>query len=352
MDLLVYSEELVLQGIVDTASSIIWANRFRECGDFEIYVPASAAMMELLKEDRLVARTDDDMVCIIEHVEIQTDEEAGDYLIVTGRCLRSLLARRIIWDQTAITGTVENVMRQLVTDAFISPAIPERKYEALALAEAHGYTDRVQVQYTGDNLLEAIEELCAANNYGFKVTLQSTTVLETGSIIVDFYKGVDRSESQSALPRVVFSEEYDNLKASKYTRDKTNYKSVALVAGEGEGNARRKAVVTRTEDLSGLHRRELFVDARDISSNSGEISDAEYMAQLAERGRTSISEAAIVESIEGTVEMDQTHVYGTDYELGDIVTAVNKYGIRINTQVLEIVETWDENGYTCTPTFG
>lgn len=352
MDLWIYNEDLTLQGIVDTAASIIWANRFRQCGDFEIYVPASVAMIELLKEDRLVGRPDSKMVGVIEYVGTETDEEAGDHLIVKGRCLRSILDRRIIWDQTALTGTVENVMRRLVTDAFISPAIPERKYDKLVLAEAHGYTDTVQVQFTGDVLLEAIEELCAANNYGFEVTMTSTTIMQEGFLTVDFYKGVDRSENQRKLPRVVFSEEYDNLITSSYTRDKTKYKSVALVAGEGEGSARRKVVVTRADDLSGLHRREIFIDARDVSSNEGEISNAEYEAQLAERGRTNMSEAAIIESFAGTMDTGHAHVLGVDYDLGDIVTVINKYGVRANAQVLEIVESWDENGYTCTPTFG
>lgn len=346
MDLQIYSEDFKLLGIVDTASSIIWTNRFRQCGDFEIYIPTSADMLELLQEDRLVGRYDDDMLCVIEKVVAATDEENGDYMTVTGRCVRSFLDRRIVWDQTALSGTVENVLRRLVTDAFISPAIAERKYDKLTLAEAHGYTETVAIQYTGDNILTAIEELCAAYNYGFKITL------EGGMLVVDFYKATDRSADQSDNIPVVFSEEYDNLTASTYTRDKTNYKSIALVAGEGEGSARRRTTVARPTDQSGLHRRELFVDAKDISSNDGEITDSDYMAQLSERGKTSLSEAALIESMEGTVEPRQMYTYGKDYHIGDTVSTITKYGIRAIAQVLEVVEVWDENGYTCTPTFG
>lgn len=346
MDLWIYSEDFTLQGIVDTASSIIWTNRFRQCGDFEIYVPASTAMLDLLQIDRLVVRPDDEMACIVEKVEINTDEENGDFMTVTGRCLRSILGRRIVWDQTELSGTVENAMRRLVSDAFISPTIAARRYSSLKLAAAHGFTETISTQYTGTNLLEAIEELCAAKNYGFKITLQD------GSMVVDFYRGVDRTAGQSVNPRVIFSEEYDNLVASTYTKDKTEYKTVALVAGEGEGSARRRTTVSRPVDQSGLHRREMYVDARDISSNDGEISDAVYLAQLAERGSTSMSEAAIVESMEGAVEALQMYTYGKDYSLGDAVTAISKFGVQADTQVLEVVEVWDENGYTCTPTFG
>lgn len=346
MDLLIYDEEFKLLDIVDTGSSVIWANRFRQCGDFELYIPTSADLLELLQEDRFVGRPDDDMLCIIEKVVANTDEENGDYMTVTGRCVRSILDRRIVWEQTALNDTVENVMRRLVTDAFISPAIAARKYDKLVLAPPHGYTETISTQYTGDNILEAIEKLCTTYNYGFKITLQG------GLLVLDFYKATDRSKNQEENTPIIFSEEYDNLTASTYTKDKTAYKSVALVAGEGEGSARRRTVVGRSTDQAGLHRRELFVDAKDISSNDGEITDTEYMAQLSVRGHTAITQAAQVESMEGTVEPRQMYKYGTDYYMGDIVSVVTKYGIQSTTQVLEVVESWDENGYECTPTFG
>lgn len=346
MDLWIYTEDFEALGIVDTATSIIWANRFRQCGDFEIYISASAAMLDLLQEDRLVIRPDDEMVGIIEQVKTGTDVEDGDYIIASGRCARSLFDRRIVWDQTEINGTVENGLRKLITDAFISPAIAARKYDRLTLAAAHGFTETMQTQYTGVNLLEAVENICAANNYGFKVTRQGTNFL------VDFYKGTDRTAGQMRNPRVIFSEDYENLQASEYTLNKKDYKSVALVAGEGEGADRRRAIVGRSVDQSGLHRREMFVDARDISSNDGEISDADYMAQLSDRGSQSLSEAPIIKSMEGTIEPTMMYEYKKDYFLGDLVTVINKHGIQADTQVLEIVETWDSAGYTVTPTFG
>lgn len=346
MDLLIYETDYTLIGIVDTASSVIWANRFRQCGDFEIYVPASAQLLELLTLGRAVGRSDDDMLGIIERVEITTDEESGDYMIVTGRCMRSILDRRIVWDQTIFSGTVENGLRKLVTDAYISPTDPDRKYELLTLAAAHGYTERTRLQNTGTVLLDAIEERCAAHNLGFKITLGSK------KLVLDFYKGSDRSADQSLLPRLIFSEDFDNLTASHYVRDQSAYKTVALIAGEGEGAARKKTTVSKSADTVGLARREMYIDARDISTNDGEISDSEYAEMLAERGSSELQSAAVEESMEGSVEAGQMHTYKVDYFLGDTVTVINKYGIVANAQVLEVIETWDENGYTCTPTFG
>lgn len=348
IDLWIYNEDFQALAVVDTYNSLIWANRFRQSGDFEIYVSASTEMADILQAGRWVVRPDDDMVGIIETVQTGTDEENGDFLLASGRCLRQILGRRIIWDQTTISGTAEGGLRRLVNDALISPTDPARKYAPLVLAPAHGYTETAEAQYTGDDLQEAVEALCAAKNYGYKITMDTANK----QLTLDFYKGVDRSMTQFVNPRVIFSEDNDNLRATTYTLDTTNYKTVALVAGEGEGSARRRVTVGRSTDQEGLHRRELYVDARDISSNDGEISDTEYDAQLAERGNTGLSEAPIVQSMEGTIEPMQMYAYKEDYFLGDTVTVVNKYGIAVDTQVLEVVETWDEDGYTCTPTFG
>lgn len=346
MDLWILDEDFNAVGIVDTFSSVIWANRFRQCGDFEIYAPASNELLALLQVDRWVIRQDDDMVGIIEKIKIDTDEENGDYITVSGRCTRSILDRRIVWDQTALNDTAENIMRQLVTDAFISPTIAARKYDKLTLGAANGWTGRVRAQYTGDNILEVIEAMCTSKNYGFNVPLKNSL------LVLEFYMPTNRSTGQDENPRVVFSEEYDNLTATTYTQDKTNAKNVALVAGEGEGSARRRATSTLTPNPAGLHRREMYVDARDISSNEGEITEVSYTLMLSERGEEALSESPAVQSFEGTVEPLQMYTYKQDYFLGDIVTVRNKYGIEADAQVVEVVEVWDESGYSCTPTFG
>lgn len=347
MNFWIYDESFKRLAIIDTAHSSVWANRFRQCGDFQIYVPASLDIMDIVLPadgtERFIGRTDgDEMLGVVETVETQIDDDVGELICIKGRCSRSILGRRIVWDQTVINSTAEYGLRRLVTEAFISPAIADRKYDKLKLGTAHGYTEHMEAQYTGDNILEIYEAVCAAKNYGFKMPLRS------GALVLDIYKPVDRRSGRGA---VVFSEEYDNLAASTYSRDTTEYKSVALVAGEGEGAARRHTTISRDCDQTGLRRREMFVDARDVSSNEGAIPDAEYMAQLAERGRPDLAEAAIVETFTGAVEPVQ-YVYGTHYGLGDMVTIINKYGIRAEAQVLEVVESWDESGYTCEPTFG
>ena len=100
---------------------------------------------------------------------------------------------------------------------------------------------------------------------------------------------------------------------------------MTLVAGEGEGAARRTAIVG---SASGLDRRELFTDARDISSDTedGTLSDAEYMAQLRTKGLKNLADHIVTTAFEGEVEVTRLFKYGEDFFIGDIVQIANEYG--------------------------
>ena len=44
--------------VIDYATSVIWVSRYRECGEFEIYIPASKALVTLFQGDILFTRDD------------------------------------------------------------------------------------------------------------------------------------------------------------------------------------------------------------------------------------------------------------------------------------------------------
>ena len=74
---------------------------------------------------------------------------------------------------------------------------------------------------------------------------------------------------------------------------------------------------------------------------------------LDERGGEKLAEVKPIVKFEGEVLLDGNYVYKQDFNLGDVVTVENKkYGVFINTRIIEILESEDENGYVITPTFG
>ena len=220
-----------------------------------------------------------------------------------------------------------------------------------ALGFKAGFTGDVlekmlEAQYTGDNLYDVIQKICEEQGIGFKITLN-----DEKQFVFELYAGSDRSYDQTRNPYVIFSPKFENIINSNYIESKASLKTVTLVGGEGEGADRR---YTTVGGGSGLNRRELFTDARDISSNVGSddaLTDAEYMAQLQQRGKEKLAENVSITSFEGETETTIMFQYGKDFFNGDIVQIANEYGHETKARILEIVRSEDKDGYSVYPTF-
>lgn len=339
-------ENLNLISPIESYKSAIWTTRYYKPGDFELYLPATTETLNLIKRDYYLIRDDDfTQAMIIENIQITTNFEEGNFLTVTGKCLKSILNRRIIWKQTTVTGNVETCIRKLITENAISPTIPERKINNLILGAALGVTDTMNSQYTGDNLGDVISKICINYGLGYDILLD----LDEKQFIFILYKGSDRSYNQSKNPFIVFSNEFDNLLSTNYTNNNENYKNVALVAGEGEGLDRKTFTVGNASDLK---RYELFVDSRDSSTKGNEtMTEDEYNAILSEKGKEALTETIITESIEGELEPHYTYKFNRDYFLGDIVEVVNEYGFTMQPQITEVIENEDDSGTNVVVTF-
>lgn len=345
MTLYVYNRAFEIIGIIDAYSSLIWTNRYYSEGDFELYLPANNRNIQLLQKENFVVReTEMTNAMIIERVIIETNKERGNHLIVSGRCLKSLLSRRIVWSQTTINGRVEVGARKLVDQNAINPTDSGRKIPNLTLGTLKGYTETMSNQYTGDELMLTMITLCQNSGLGWDIKFDA----DNKQFIFVMCKGTDRSYKQTANPYVLFSNDFDNLISSEYATSQTDYKNVARIGGEGEGLQRRYAV---SGSATGLDRRELFIDARDISSNDGAITATDYTAALIERGNERLAEYKKTEAFSGEVDTTYTYKLNRDFFLGDIVEIKNEYGVQASPRIVEIIEHSDENGIRVTPTF-
>lgn len=337
MDLYILNSNYIPVAVIDSYKSLIWTTRYYTYGDFELYVPADKNLLDYLKQDYFVIREDDSSVMIIEKIEITTSVEEGDFFIISGRSLESILTRRIIWEQTNLSTTVTDGINQLITQNMMTYG--RRYISNMSIDTSFSKSNTLNVQFTGDNLMDAIGEICTQFEIGFRITLNN------GQFIFSCYEGEEVD--------VTFSPEFDNLINSDYSSDMMSYANVALVAGEGQGINRTTAEIWTTPDVpDGLNRREIYVDARDISSNDGAIPSITYREKLLQRGEEKLlSEHPLTKSFEGEIEPNMTYEYKRDYNLGDVVTVVNEYGISAKPRIVEIIENWDETGYTVIPTF-
>ena len=256
IDIVVLDGDLNRIDVVDNYESLIWVSRYNDIGDCELYLPATDKAIQLLRKGYYLARDDDDMVCRIERVEIDTDVENGNYLAVTGYDVKKILDQRVIWSQMNVDGYVEDELRTMVQNSVCTPALYGRQIknslgqQMFYLGDPAGFTEVTTEQISYKNVGEKIREICLKYHWGYKV------VIESNKFWFVLYDGTDRTSS------VVFSEDYENLRSTKYIDDSSNLANVALVAGEGEGSQRSRNVSGYAE---GIDRYEIFVDAKDLS---------------------------------------------------------------------------------------
>lgn len=331
---------------LDDFSSFIWTSRYYSAGDFELVVPVSPVSLAVMRKGFYVFRDDtEDDVGIIETLDIQKNADGEETIIAKGRFLTSILGRRIVAEQTQINNqTIDTACSTLITNEIIEPEIEERAIDNFTIDGTFTTAKKITIQITGKNLLDAIGGICEANGIGFRVGLSGS------DFVFRMYEGTDRSYAQSVNPYVVFSDKYDNLLSSEYQENYMNVVTDVLIAGEGEGLDRKTLWVTKA-GLSGLERYEYYKDARNMSTNDGEIPEEEYFEQLAAEGAESITDYTAAFS--GEVDFSGIR-YGVDVFLGDICTVENtRWGLYMNSRLVEVIESIDESGaYTITPTFG
>lgn len=342
--------------IFDRYESLLWVDRFYQCGSFEIYTPITNDILNYLVKDNYLVSKDSDHVMIIEDFAIESDAEQGDHIKIIGRSLESMLERRIVWSQTNIDGNLQDGISKLLyanviggdgTDA--KPRIvggDDRKITNFIFERSEDPTIKsltMENQYTGDDLLSVIETLCETNKIGFRILLN-----DNNQFVFSLYNGIDKSYRQSALPYVVFRPTFDNIINSNYKEENSKGKTITLVAGEGEGSSR----ITRTVGTgSGLLRKELFTDARDIQKEEG-WSPAKYNAMLDKRGQEKLSEAnKDIKTFDGKCDTSRLYVYGRDFKMGDIVHIANEYGMESPARITEFTWNYSTSGIETYPTF-
>lgn len=353
-----------LEAICDSFSSLLWDVEYYQCGSFEIYIAATPDNLNIFRTGKIVGRDDDKKhYGIIESVELKADAENGDYLTISGRFLMCLLERRIIYPTLSFTSekTYAEIVHEAVHDNCMMRGdglvrmIPGLKLGGIS-GKCWENTTRLQISYA--NLMEWIYKICETIGGTANIRLQSE---ENGgfSLIFELSEGTDRSVLQDENQHIIFSDLYNNLLSFDYALDYSKYRNFAYILGSGEGAERKRTIFYNGDKVPQLlERYEVYVDAKDLSDEvqtngvSTEIPKSEYTAILKQRGAENL--VPVTEKSESTIAVDnRQHQYNKDYFLGDYVTVEHqRFGLKQpKIQLVGMIESFDRNGYSLTPTF-
>lgn len=100
---------------------------------------------------------------------------------------------------------------------------------------------------------------------------------------------------------------------------------------------------------TGFFRRELYIDARDLQSDSDPddpLTPEEYAAVLTNRGAEKLAEHQLVKSFSAEVRATApTYVLGEDFQLGDTITATDdRLGVAADAVVEGVTRSVSDQG--------
>lgn len=326
--------------VIDQFKSLVVNRRYYSANDFELKIALSMDNLEHLKVGNAV-RINDTFYYI--NYSSVPELESGE-LVVKGVSFFGLLNNRIVWENYSRQARPEVIARDLLSRHVVSPTNTSRKLHQLTLApEVDLSTPSVRYQNSYGIVREQVETLCDTHDFGFRELMTDPYVPSTR---IEFYKGGDLSNS------VEFTTDAENVISESYEQSDFDERNVALVAGEGEGTERE--LVTLGSG-SGLNRKELYVDARDLQSENDDVvmTTAEYRQALTERGQSKLAEHQPILILDGDINVhNQLYEYGVDYDLGDVVRRSSPtFKLVYNARITEIQEIY-ENGLQIVPTFG
>lgn len=383
MQLRIYDAEFNFLGITENQTSVIWTRRYYESGEFSVVLPITDDNIRLYQIGNIVAKRDSIEAGVIEDLQIHESFDSHT-ITASGRFLSSYMDRRLIRPRYTFDGLVEVAMRTILDNAVAIPLVE--------LGELQGFTDTVTFQATYKNLLAYETKLAKSAGLGFRFRPD----FENKKIVFEIYKGLDRSRNQTDRAFVEFSDRFDNLENAEARLNDQLYKNVGYVGGQGEG-LERVFVQVGDDTLTGLARRELFIDAKDIQEedvgNKPEADDymenhtakdgdgntityttfnknqfnadvrqweqdkasarADYLDELETRGYQKLDECLFSNSIECGIIPIGNFEYKRDYDLGDIVTVKkNNWNYENVARITEISEVYEHEIMTVVPTLG
>lgn len=387
MDLYIFNKSFDTVAVIDEYESFNWTDRYNKAGDFELTLLITSELLSVLKADYYVYFSQSEHLMIIEGVEIKIDEEKGDRLIVTGRSLESILDRRIIWDKTKFN-IAQNFQHGIVKLVINALSTPDAQYigadwatgETAAVARRRlsnfvvhrDWSDKWTsikmdaIEYWGENLYDIVSDLCASRDpeVGFKIVWHQSD----NTFHFYLYLGTDHSSgnTENNLP-VSFSPQLENIFDTDYYESVQGYKTTALIVGQyPKANQEEEEIEDKTtwvfrgknlDAYTGLYRRELFCDARNVPYKDDDTKNvyswADVKSALQDEGKKALSSEANKKAttFEGEVDYRTTYEYGADYTLGDIVDVSDVYGHEMKARIVEVTFSDDEEGFSINPTF-
>lgn len=352
MILEVFDKQRNRVAMIKQYSSAEYTVKFNGVGTFTISVNVNDDSIKYLVIDNYILLDAGIMGIIKRRSKINA---LSTSMTINGYMISHILSYRTFIKTQVFSGTVEEIIEQMMNNNFINPQDIKRKIDFIKFEKYNLSGESKKVQNTGGTVEEAIESVLLVEDKGFsfepeiaKYNEDTGNLTNVSNFILKILEPVDRSfNNKENNNPIVFSVDLNNLEELSFEEDGSDYKNLGIVAGAGEGEERIILEVGAL-DLSGIDRQEVYIDARDLSKTKYEnnieviIPDNEYQEMLNSRGNERLKDYELFLDLDGKIVTQGQTVnnYGKDYFLGDYVTVIdNELGYMVNAQITEFKKT-------------
>lgn len=352
MHIYVYNEDIELIGVTDCYVSLIWIRRYHSAGSFELYVPMTKELAELLQPRRYIYRPDVKEAMYISGSEDTDEGEDGRFMRVTGYGIEGILQKRVI-----MSGKTALKILECAKSVLDNSPLADFEY-----SDPDGLDVITAVPTVGAELDKWIYSVCALGerDISYRVRLLPSEK----KLRMELYGGRDLSDE------VIFGDMYGNLNNMQYAYSEDGCANVIIcrcapVSDDNVEVEPDKGIPSYTlGEAEGLERSELLLITDPIVKTGYRyVYDADGVPQLEEYRYLAYDDTlARMKEEAAAAFSDFTENYSADalgsgyrleWDIGDIVTVRNEMrGVSYIKRIEEVQEVFDVNGYIVTPTFG
>lgn len=360
MDLYILDDQLRRIEMVDIYESLIWTDRYKDAGDFQLTIRSDRNTRRLFTPNKRLSVSKSPHVQVVDTVEHTIDADGVDVLKVTGQSLEAWMNGRIGRDSMVsmtadpkweLTGTPGAVAREIFKHICVDGALDAGDilpfYQSGSMFPAGSIpepTAIISVALEPDTVYNLIKRLCDLYNLGFRITREEVAGGAPSKLYFNVYTGDDRTTLQTTFPAVVFAPDLDNLSGISELSSTANYFNVAYVLGK---NGTRMVYANFVDpSVAGFERKVLMVKADDIDLVAG----TPLQNALEQRGQEELAKYRTIIAFDGEIPQFNSYEYLVDYDLGDLVETRSEDGISTNMRVTEQIFVADREGERSYPT--
>lgn len=377
-DVLVYDDNWELQTVIDNYESLVWTDKAKACGDFELYMYYDPDLWKTIKLGTFLRIQDSEHTMMVSKRDLKDTFEDAPRMIFTGKSMEYITSRRVVYKQIDVTETPGNIVNKLLDENCIDgpflqqfapdPSNPNKKYRGITglyRDESNWQQEmgdvQISKQYLGQNIYEALSDIVAT--YSSPMCYIFVHHTDDNKWRWRLGTGIDRSWNQGTNEWVTFSSNFNNLKSSEFVQDNDKYANAFYVTGAdpGDGKPRITIPIERTSDdtshggfISGMNRVEKWIDGSNVKlkdENNNDVPYQQYANELLSYGHAAMREYVTETTFAGDVDPNVQWVYMRDYYIGDIVNVFDDMGNGAWCAIDGMTLTADKNGIVIVPDF-